>query len=142
MNDAKTIPALDAGQRRALRADAHHLDPVVAIAAKGLTATVLAEIDRNLKAHGLIKVRLYGIEREARAVICDEICATLGAAPVQMIGHLLVLWREPDADDETTVVAGRRKGGPRLTKKQAAAATDTKSARAATPVRRRRSQPS
>ena len=46
-------------ERRALRAAAHHLKPVVSISQKGLTASVLAEIDRSLKAHELIKLRLY-----------------------------------------------------------------------------------
>lgn len=141
MSDARPIPALDANQRRALRAAAHHLHPVVAIASKGLTAAALAEIDRALKAHELIKVRLYGIERDERAAICDETCAALGAAPVQMIGHLLVLWRERGEDDETPVAATRRPRGPHLTKKQAAAAAEAKSARAAAPVRRRRQRP-
>ena len=60
-------------QRRALRAAAHHLNPVVSISQKGLTPSVLAEIDRCLKAHELIKLRLYGIEREDRDALFTEI---------------------------------------------------------------------
>lgn len=110
---------LNPTQRRALRAAAHHLNPVVSISQKGLAPSVLAEIDRCLKAHELVKVRLYGIERENRATLFNEICSTLGCAEVQHIGNLLVLWRKnpADANPEKSAPATRRPG----TKKQAAA---------------------
>jgi putative YhbY family RNA-binding protein len=110
-------------QRRALRAAAHHLNPVVSIAQKGLSATVLKEIDACLKAHELIKVRLYGIERADREALFAEICASLNCAQVQHIGNLLVLWREKSEDDAEAAPAKRRGGKP-LTKKQAAAASE------------------
>jgi len=80
-------------QRRDLRAKAHHLDPVVSIAGNGLTTSVLKEIDSALKAHELIKVRVYGDDREARAAYLQEICTQLGCAAVQNIGKLLVIYR-------------------------------------------------
>jgi putative YhbY family RNA-binding protein len=110
-------------QRRALRAAAHHLNPVVSIAQKGLTPTVLKEIDQCLKAHELIKVRLYGIERADREALFTEICTSLGCSQVQHIGNLLVLWREKTADDAAPAETTRRGGKP-LTKKQAAAASE------------------
>ena len=115
-------------QRRTLRAAAHHLKPVVSISQKGLTPSVLAEIDRCLKAHELIKLRLYGIEREVREPLFLEICAALNCAEVQHIGNLLVLWREnpKDAAVEKSVVATRRKSEA-MTKKQAAARSEPRS---------------
>jgi RNA-binding protein len=110
-------------QRRVLRAAAHHLNPVVSIAQKGLTATVLKEIDNCLKSHELIKVRLYGIERADRDALFAEICTALDCAQVQHIGNLLVLWREKTEDDEKSAPATRRGGKP-LTKKQAASASE------------------
>jgi putative YhbY family RNA-binding protein len=114
-------------QRRALRAAAHHLNPVVSISQKGLTPSVLAEIDRCLKAHELIKLRLYGIERDVRETLFIEICTALKCAEVQHIGNLLVLWREnpKDAAAEKSAPAGRRKSEP-MTKKQAAARSETR----------------
>ena len=88
---------LTPAQRRALRARAHHLDPVVAIGQHGLTSAVLREIDVALKAHELIKVRVFGDDREAREALLQEVCAAVEAAPVQHLGKLLVIWREnPD----------------------------------------------
>jgi putative YhbY family RNA-binding protein len=115
-------------QRRALRAAAHHLNPVVSISQKGLTPSVLAEIDRCLKAHELIKLRLYGIEREDRDALFTEICTALNCAAVQHIGNLLVLWREnpKDASAQESAPVRRRKEAP-ATKKQAAARTEARS---------------
>ncbi len=67
----------------------------------------MAEIDRSLKAHELIKVRLYGIDREARPALITEICQTLACAEVQHIGNLLVLWREKPADNTSEKKSAR-----------------------------------
>jgi putative YhbY family RNA-binding protein len=120
-------------QRRSLRAAAHHLNPVVSISQKGLTPTVLTEIDRCLKAHELIKVRLYGVERETRAALAAEICQTLSCADVQQIGNLLVLWRErgEEVEAEKSALVRRRpnaRGAPK-TKKQAAAMLEARTRR-------------
>lgn len=117
---------LSPAQRRSLRAAAHHLNPVVSISQKGLTPSVLAEIDRCLKAHELIKLRLYGIERENREALFTEICTALGCAEVQHIGNLLVLWRENPKDLAAELaLAPRRKTAP-ATKKQAAARSEAR----------------
>ncbi|NRR28845.1 YhbY family RNA-binding protein [Oxalobacteraceae bacterium] len=80
-------------ERSALRAEAHALKPVVMIGEAGLTPAVIKEIELGLDSHGLIKVRVFGDDREARAEMYDTICTQLDAAPVQHIGKLLVLYR-------------------------------------------------
>lgn len=109
-------------QRRTLRAAAHHLHPVVSIAGNGLSDAVAKEIARALAAHELIKVKLYGIERDERETLLTEICTRLECAPVQHIGNILVLWKE-NLDKEAPKQAGRRAAKP-LTKKQAATAQE------------------
>lgn len=84
---------LTPAERRAHRAAAHHLDPVVMIGADGLTDAVLRETDAALSAHGLIKIRVANDDRAARELIYQSMAADLNAAPVQHIGKLLVLWR-------------------------------------------------
>ena len=84
---------LTPAERTALRAEAHGLNPVVMIGEAGLTESVMKEIASSLDAHGLIKVRVFGDDREARIAIYEQICAELEAAPVQHIGKLLVLYR-------------------------------------------------
>jgi putative YhbY family RNA-binding protein len=101
-------------QRKEHRAAAHHLDPVVMIGGEGLTAAVRKEIDAALKAHGLIKVRVFSDDRTAREQMLLELAESLSAAPIQHIGKLLVLWRPiPPKDKETDE---DRKPGPRQVK--------------------------
>lgn len=84
---------LTSATRQELRARAHALHPIVTIAANGLTSGVLAELERSLQAHELIKVRLQGIEREEHEPLLADICDKLDAAPVQRIGNILIIWR-------------------------------------------------
>lgn len=80
-------------ERQALKARAHKLNPVVLLGAQGLTDAVMREIDRALTAHELIKVRVPGDDRDEREDMFATIAERLGAARVQMIGKLLVLYR-------------------------------------------------
>jgi RNA-binding protein len=84
---------LTPAQRKVHRADAHHLDPVVLVGGDGLTPAVVKEIDNALKAHGLIKVRVFSDDRSAREAMLQALTEQLDAAPIQHIGKLLVLWR-------------------------------------------------
>jgi len=87
------VSLLTPAERRALRARAHHLHPVIMIGEAGLTPAVLKEIDLALKSHELIKVRAPGQDRGAREALIGEICAALGASLVQHIGKILVIFR-------------------------------------------------
>lgn len=90
---------LTPAERSELRSQAHGLKPVVLIGDAGLTPAVMKEIDAGLNVHGLIKVRVFGDDREARLGMYEAICAELGAAPIQHIGKLLVVYR-PKKEDE------------------------------------------
>jgi len=113
------MPAIEltTSERRALRADAHHLDPVVMIGGDGLTPAVVKETDSALKAHGLIKVRVLGDDRAAREEIFAQLCDQLNAAPIQHIGKLLVIWRPiPDKDNAQDAEGKRGGAAPREVK--------------------------
>ena len=101
---------LTPAERSDLRSQAHGLKPVVLIGEAGLSETVVKEIDGALNAHGLIKVRVFGDDREARIEIYDTICADLNAAPIQHIGKLLVLYRLQKDDAKTSNSAPKGKG--------------------------------
>jgi RNA-binding protein len=103
------MPPLDSGARRALRARAHHLNPVVAIGQHGLTPAVVHEIHVALRAHELIKIRVLSDDRATRAGLLDLVCNAVDAAPVQHLGKLLVIWR-PNPDAPKAGAAGKRDG--------------------------------
>ncbi|WP_225784612.1 YhbY family RNA-binding protein [Xenophilus sp. Marseille-Q4582] len=92
---------LTPAQRKVHRADAHHLDPIVMIGGDGLTPAVKKEADAALKAHGLIKIRVFSDDRLARDAMLAELADELNAAPIQHIGKLLVLWRPKPAKERT-----------------------------------------
>jgi RNA-binding protein len=95
------MQALTAPELRSLRAKAHHLRPVVAVGAHGLTPAVLHEIDVALKAHELIKIRVFSDVRSDRDALLAKICSELACAPVQHLGKLLIVWRHnPDLHRE------------------------------------------
>ena len=125
---------LTSAQRRALRARAHALHPVVAVGHHGLTPAVLKEIDVALRAHELVKVRVFGDDRAARDALLEAICAAVGCAPVQHIGKLLVVWRPAPADAK--VDAPVRARPERRARKPAAAAKPPPAASPATSATR------
>jgi RNA-binding protein len=113
-------------ERSALRASAHPLRPVVQIGNRGLTEPVLKEIESNLAAHQLIKIRVNGAEREEREAMLETICNETSCAPVHHLGKTLIVYR-PDAAAEKAAAqtlnatrAVRQANEPYTPKKKAA----------------------
>jgi putative YhbY family RNA-binding protein len=119
-------------ERRALRAKAHHMEPVVTVGHHGLTPAVLHEIDLALLAHDLVKVRVLGDDRDAREAMLAQACETLACAPVQHLGKVLVLWRpNPERRKKAAKAAEPAPAKPAARKKPGARAP-------VDPVRQRR----
>jgi RNA-binding protein len=79
-----------------LKGRAHALEPVVQVGQAGLTDAVIAEADRALTAHELIKVKIGTLDRDDRSRIVEQLCASTDAALVQTVGKIAVLWRPRD----------------------------------------------
>ncbi len=77
-----------------LRGLAHNLSPVVMIGNNGLTESVLKEIDVNLNAHELIKIKVMSDDRALRAQMLTDICSQSSAIAVHNIGKQLVIYRQ------------------------------------------------
>ena len=114
---------LSVPERKELKAQAHHLSPVVAIGDAGLTPAVLKEIDVALRAHELIKIRVHGDDRDARAAMLTDITEHCAAGVVQHIGKLLVIYRPKTAQELAKKPTNRRSKKP---EKDALAARKTK----------------
>jgi putative YhbY family RNA-binding protein len=107
--------SISVSQRLEFKTRAQTLHPVVIIGNAGLTPAVLDEIERSLKSHDLLKIRVMNDDREARESMLQEICDQLKAGPVQHIGKILVVYR-PLA---IPIAKAPKKGkGKVLTKKQ------------------------
>jgi len=84
---------LKAAQKKNLRGQAHHLKPLVIVADKGLSVTVVAEIERALNDHELIKVKLRS-DREERKAWALSISKECKAELVQTIGQVACFYRK------------------------------------------------
>jgi RNA-binding protein len=107
--------SLSVSQRLELKGRAHALKPIVIIGNAGLTPAVLDEIERSLKSHDLMKIRVMNEDREARETMLQEICEALKAGAVQHIGKTLVVYRPLEIP---IAKPPKRRAGKSLTKKQ------------------------
>lgn len=80
-------------QKKTFKAIGHHLKPVVTIADNGLSDGVLAELERALNDHELIKIQLRILDRDSRQVIIEEICRVCRCEKLQTIGKTALLYR-------------------------------------------------
>ena len=80
-------------QKQFLKGLAHSLKPVVQLGGNGLTEGVVAEIDNALNHHELIKVKVPTDDKEEKTLIIDAIVRETEAVKVQVIGHVVVLYR-------------------------------------------------
>ena len=84
-------------QKRALKARAHHLKPVVRVGQKGMTDSLLAETEQALEAHELIKIHVAMDDRNERHAMAESIAEKTGAAVIAHIGKISILYRSGDA---------------------------------------------
>jgi RNA-binding protein len=80
-------------QKKQFKSIGHHLKPIVTIADNGLTEGVLAELDRALNDHELIKVQLRA-ERDDRKALIEQLCENSSSMLVQSIGKVALIYRK------------------------------------------------
>ena len=88
------MAALSIQERKRLRQIGHALNPVVMLGGQGLTESVIEETQRALNDHELIKVKIGGEDRDARAAIITEISAATDSEIVQTIGKIVLLYKK------------------------------------------------
>jgi RNA-binding protein len=82
-----------------LRAIGHKLRPVVTVAGNGLSDSVISEVERALKDHELIKIKLAVGDKAARTEIAEELCVRTGSEVVQSIGNVILVLRRTKNPD-------------------------------------------
>ncbi len=91
--------SLDNADKKRFRTIGHNLKPVVVIAQKGLTENISKEIERALKEHELIKIKLITSTREDKQVLTEKICADFSAIRIQNIGNIILIYRAAKRPD-------------------------------------------
>ncbi|MCP4714088.1 MAG: ribosome assembly RNA-binding protein YhbY [Deltaproteobacteria bacterium] len=94
---------LGAKQRRYLKGLAHHLESLVIVGQKGLTGEVVAEVNRALDDHELIKVKFGECKREKKE-LSAEIEKQTGAVLLTLIGNVAVLYRQQRDPEKRKIV--------------------------------------
>lgn len=80
-----------------MKARAHALEPILHVGRTGIQDAVVAELDRALTAHQLIKLKINDPDRDIRESIANDLSARTDSTIVQRVGKVVVLWR-PTAD--------------------------------------------
>lgn len=113
---------LTVAERVVLRGAAHALKPTVMVGNGGISPAVIAETQRALDAHQLIKIKMQSDDREARASAYLELCAATQAHPVQVIGKTFVLFKDNGAyvPPNAQGLQVKPKKGPHIAKKKLA----------------------
>ena len=87
------MTTLSAAEKKQLRAIAHNLNPIIIVGDKGISESLLEELDRALEQHELIKVKLSSNDRAFREQAINELTASSKSALVQVIGKVAILLR-------------------------------------------------
>jgi len=88
------IMPLNNEQKKQYKSIGHDLKPVLIVAGNGLNEGVIAELERALADHELIKVEIRSEDREERAAAIAELCKVGRAELVQTIGKKALIYRK------------------------------------------------
>lgn len=85
---------LSGAQKTFLRGLGQQLDPVLKLGKGGLTPTFYAELQKQLRAHELVKLRFVAADRDERAALCDQIADEGRCVCVGAVGHTALFYRQ------------------------------------------------
>jgi RNA-binding protein len=86
-------------QLKRFRAIGHRLKPVVTIAGNGLSDAVMGELNRALKDHELIKIRINAEDRNDRDTTIEQIRVDSESHIVQRIGNVALFYKQAAKPD-------------------------------------------
>jgi len=86
---------LTPGQRRHLKRLAHHLKPLLQMGKDGPSAAFLKQLQEQVEAHELIKVRILNNCEHTREEITNGF-KSAGIAMVQKVGHVYTVFQQKE----------------------------------------------
>lgn len=93
---------LSSGQRKYLRSQAHHLDPVVLVGKQGITETLIHAVDESLQARELIKMRFNDFKREKKELTA-QVAEQTHCQVAGILGHVAILYREHPEEEKRRI---------------------------------------
>ncbi|MGC4375956.1 ribosome assembly RNA-binding protein YhbY [Fictibacillus sp. Mic-4] len=81
-------------QKRYLRSEAHHLNPIFQVGKGGVTENMIKQINEALEARELLKVSVLQNCEEDRETVAEALVKGTKAELVQIIGNTIVLYKE------------------------------------------------
>ncbi|MFD1018831.1 ribosome assembly RNA-binding protein YhbY [Thalassobacillus hwangdonensis] len=87
-------------QKRFLRSEAHHLNPIFQVGKTGVNENMIAQIDEALEKRELIKVSVLQNCMEDKNEVAKELAEGARAELVQVIGNTIVLYKESEENKQ------------------------------------------
>lgn len=96
-------------ERAAWRAKANSLEPIIQLGKEGISDNLITQIDDTLDARELIKIRVHlETAPEGPKELAQQLAQKLQAEVIQVIGGIIVLYRE--ADEERIAEKKKKRG--------------------------------
>ncbi len=90
-------------QKRFLRAEAHHLNPIFQVGKDGVNENMIKQVGEALERRELIKVSILQNCLEDKNVVAEELAEGTNAYVVQIIGNTIVLYKESEENKQITL---------------------------------------
>ncbi|SFF53147.1 RNA-binding protein [Halobacillus alkaliphilus] len=85
---------LTSKQKKKLRAESHHVQPIFQVGKAGVNENMTTQIEEALEKRELIKVSILQNCFEDNNEVADQIAKSTGAHIVQVIGNTIILYKE------------------------------------------------
>ena len=88
------IMILTEQQKKRLRGLGHELKPVITVGTGGVSDSLLAEFERSLEHHELMKVKVSAGDRDERDTAIRALCEYSSAQLILRVGNIGLLFRK------------------------------------------------
>ena len=96
-------------ERAALRAQANTIDTTLMVGKGGVSETLVAEAQKLLDIHELVKGRVLETAMMTPREVCDALCEATGAEGIQVVGSKFVIWRKSEKVEQEKKKAAAKK---------------------------------
>lgn len=81
-------------QKRYLRKEAHHLDPIFQIGKAGISENMIEQLNEALEKRELIKIHILQNNMDDHKEVANTISEQTESELVQLIGSIIILYKE------------------------------------------------